>query len=85
MSELYVEKYVKDENSPWLVFLHGFGGSINMWKRQVDQFKEKYNLIFIDLPGHGRSSDGIKNKHIKRFDKIADIIVDTLKKNSIEK
>ena len=85
MSDLHVEKYIKDEKSPWLVFLHGFGGSIKMWKRQVDQFKKNYNLLFIDLPGHGQSCDGIKDKHIKQFDKIADIIVDTLKKNGINK
>ena len=85
MSELYVEKYIKDASRPWLVFLHGFGGSTKMWKRQIDQFKENYNLCVIDLPGHGQSTDGIKHKHIHKFEKIADIVVDTLKKHGIEK
>ena len=41
---LNVEKYITDKSRPWLVFLHGFGGSTKMWKRQIDQFKENYNL-----------------------------------------
>ena len=85
MSELYVEKYIKDEKTPWLVFLHGFGGSTKMWKRQIDQFKEKYNLCIIDLPGHGKSTDGICHKHFKKFEKVADIVVETLRKHGIEK
>lgn len=85
MSQLYTEKYVKDTNSPWLVFLHGFGGSIKMWKRQVDQFKERYNLLFLDLPGHGKSRAGISGKMIEKFEDIADIVMDTLKENGIQK
>ena len=85
MAELYVEKYVKDESRPWLVFLHGFGGSTKMWKRQIDHFKENYNLCVIDLPGHGRSADGIKHQHIHKFEKVADIIVDTLRAHGIHK
>ena len=82
---LYVEKYIKDKNSPWLVFLHGFGGSTKMWKKQIDEFKENYNLCFIDLPGHGQSAAGIKYKHIRKFDKVADIIVETLRNHGITK
>ena len=74
-----------DTDRPWLVFLHGFGGSTKMWKKQVDHFKERYNLCFIDLPGHGRSSAGIRGKHIHKFDKIADIVVATLKQHGIHK
>ena len=85
MSELYVEKYIKDENHPWLVFLHGFGGSTKMWKRQIDPFKENYNLCVIDLPGHGLSTEGIRYKHIHKVEKVADMIVDTLRIHGIEK
>ena len=85
MSILHTEKHIKNEKSPWLVFLHGFGGSIKMWKRQIDSFKEKFNLFLIDLPGHGESKIGISGENIRKFDKIADIVVDTLRENGIDK
>ena len=85
MSQLYVEKFVKDDKCNWLVFLHGFGGSTKMWKHQIDDFKDKFNLLFIDLPGHGKSLEGIADKKIEKFDDVADIVVDTLKENHITK
>ena len=47
-------------NNRWVVFLHGIGGSVKTWKKQLDAFKE-YNVILIDLPGHGKSKS---DKHI---------------------
>ena len=48
----------KKEN---LVFIHGFGGSTKTWKKQIDFFSQKFNLLLIDLPGHGNS---VKKKKI---------------------
>ena len=41
----------------WVVFLHGLGGNSNIWYKQVAEFKKHYNLLFIDLRGHGKSVD----------------------------
>ena len=84
MNQLYSEKYVKDEKCDWLVFLHGFGGSTKMWKRQIDSFKEKFNLLILDLPGHGKSSEGIANKGFNKFEEVAEMVIDVLKENKIE-
>lgn len=78
MHSLYVEKYIKDGNSPWLVFLHGFGGSTKMWKKQLDSFRARYNLILLDLPGHGRSRTGIAELGVERFEDVADLVVQAL-------
>ncbi len=40
-----------------LIFLHGFTGDASDWFFLVENFKENYNLIFVDLPGHGKSTD----------------------------
>ena len=48
----------KTEN---LVFIHGFGGSTKTWKRQIQFFSKRFNLLLIDLPGHGES---VKKKKI---------------------
>ena len=46
---------IENRNSDkWLVFVHGIGGSTKTWKKQMNDFKD-YNLLLLDLPGHGGS------------------------------
>jgi len=82
---LYAEAYIKNPANDWLVFLHGFGGSTQMFKKQLSYFKERFNLLLVDLPGHGRSRSGIAENGIHRFEGVADMVAETLKKYNIEK
>ena len=56
----------RPENEAWILLIHGAGGSIRTWKRQVEDLGAKYNLIIVDLPGHGgttfNESDGFTAK-----------------------
>jgi len=45
-----------DGESPTLVFIHGAGGNRKSWHYQWLALKEKYSLITLDLPGHGKST-----------------------------
>ena len=38
-----------------IVFIHGFGGSSQWWGNQKKFFEKDYQVITIDLPGHGQS------------------------------
>lgn len=40
-----------------IVFIHGINSSGKQWLYQQHHFCEKHRLIFIDLPGHGRSAE----------------------------
>lgn len=83
MIDLHAEKYINDEEFEWLVLLHGLGGSTKMWLRQIKMFKSKYNLLLIDLPGHGKSKDGIKDKSVLSFSDIGDLVVAKMKEEGI--
>ena len=39
-----------------ILFLHGFLGNKKVWKPFVNHFKPNYQIITIDLPGHGKTS-----------------------------
>lgn len=39
----------------WVVMIHGAGGSIEVWFRQVPDFARHFNLLLVDLAGHGGS------------------------------
>lgn len=51
---LYYEK-IDNNSDKWVLFIHGLGGSVETWKYQVQDFKD-YNIIRVDLMGHGRSA-----------------------------
>lgn len=54
---LYYKKYIKKGCDQWVTFVHGAGGSSAVWHKQLKQFKEHFNLLFVDLRGHGKSND----------------------------
>lgn len=46
---------IYDNNSAeWVLLIHGLGGSIRTWKYQIEDLNE-YNVIAVDLAGHGGS------------------------------
>ena len=53
---------VDNNKIDWVVFVHGIAGSTLTWKKQIEDFSKKYNLLLLDLPGHGSNADNIIKK-----------------------
>lgn len=64
------------ESTEWVVFIHGAGGSSSVWYRQIKEFRKHYNLLFIDLRGHGKSSS-VKNV-LRKYYTFRDIALDVV-------
>jgi 3-oxoadipate enol-lactonase len=47
--------YTVSGDGPPLLFLHGLGSSSRDWENQVDSFARTYQVITLDLRGHGCS------------------------------
>jgi len=45
-----------------LIFIHGAGGAGTFWQAQVEGLAGRANTVAIDLPGHGASDGGGKDK-----------------------
>jgi pimeloyl-ACP methyl ester carboxylesterase len=58
---LYYKTYKHPSSEEWVVFIHGAGGSSAVWHKQIREFRENFNLLLIDLRGHGKSANQIKN------------------------
>ncbi len=41
---------------PWLLLAHGVSQNHRLFSRQIDTFQSCFNLLLVDLPGHGQSS-----------------------------
>jgi len=46
---------VSGQGEPALVFVHGWSCDRSYWKNQVDEFAETYQVVTIDMGGHGGS------------------------------
>ncbi|MGG5460519.1 alpha/beta fold hydrolase [Clostridium sp. B9] len=62
-------KYLHNDKE-WILMLHGIGGNLNIFKKQIDRFSENYNLLLIDLHGHGNSQNHTLEDMKKRKGKI---------------
>ncbi len=77
--------YVQNETHPWLVFLHGAGGSMKTWKYQLQAFRPYFNLLLMDLRDHGESKEIDPDYEKYSFEMITEDIMKVLKQSGIQK
>ena len=79
--------YNNQNTSKWVTFIHGAGGSISIWFQQFRAFKNEFNILLIDLSGHGKSKSRFSenSKEGYTFELITGDIVDVLNNLSIKK
>ncbi|OQB56002.1 MAG: 4,5:9,10-diseco-3-hydroxy-5,9,17-trioxoandrosta-1(10),2-diene-4-oate hydrolase [Deltaproteobacteria bacterium ADurb.Bin151] len=61
-----------------LVFIHGSGSNSTVWSFQYANLHQDFNIIAVDLPGHGQS-EGDGEQDIAAYVGILEAILDTLK------
>jgi pimeloyl-ACP methyl ester carboxylesterase len=78
--------YKNNSSKEWVTFVHGAGGSSSIWFRQIKEFKKYFNVILLDLRGHGKSKNFFKNVFEKKytFKSISNDIVEVLNKEKIK-
>ena len=77
--------YPSTNNSKkWITFVHGAGGSSSIWFNQVRFFKSYFNVLLIDLRGHGKSAASPEGTQYT-FDKIIEDLIEVLDYNKINK
>lgn len=83
---LHYQTYTQPQHTQWVTFVHGAGGSSSIWYKQLRDFKTHFNVLLIDLRGHGKSKKPIY-ENLKRysFDVIGDEIIEVLDYLTIEK
>ncbi len=72
----------RKENAEWILFIHAAFVNHNMFQTQIDYFQDKYNILTLDIIGHGKSTKARKGDSI---DKMPAWISEILKREKIEK
>lgn len=76
---LFHTTYELDESAPWVTFVHGAGGSSAIWFKQIRAFREHFNVLLLDLRGHGRSKKlSLGNFKRYTFEKVGDDVIQVL-------
>jgi pimeloyl-ACP methyl ester carboxylesterase len=77
---LHHRTYILDPAREWVVLVHGAGGSSSIWFRQIRAYREQFNVLLVDLRGHGESAkveDGRERKPYT-FEAISREVLDVL-------
>ena len=75
---LYHKTFKHKKSKTWVVFVHGAGGSNIVWFRQLREFKRDFNVLLVDLRGHGKSKKDYSKEEIYKFDEIAQDVIHTM-------
>ena len=83
---LHYTTYTEADSDQWVTFVHGAGGSSTIWFRQIRDFKKHFNVLLLDLRGHGNSkSNLVKALQRYTFDSVTDDIIEVLDHLGIKK
>lgn len=80
-------KYINENAHSWVTFVHGAGGSSSIWFKQLREFKKHFNVLLLDLRGHGNSKPNLKDTFNSEytFDAITEDIVEVIDFENIER
>jgi len=84
---LHHTTYIHASAQKWVTFVHGAGGSSSIWYKQVREFKKHFNVVLLDLRGHGSSKPSIVDAFQEQytFDFITNDIIEVIDYLKIEK
>ena len=83
---IYHRKFIHSKSTTWVVFVHGAGGSNVVWFRQLKEFKKHFNVLLVDLRGHGKSKPtGNVDDSVYSFDEVALDVIHLMDHYNIEK
>ena len=75
---LYHKIFNHKSSNTWVVFIHGAGGSNVVWFKQLRDFKKHFNVLLVDLRGHGKSKGHYSKEEMYRFEEIALDVIKTM-------
>tara|TARA_B100000963_G_scaffold92350_1_gene79461 strand:- start:2958 stop:3737 length:780 start_codon:yes stop_codon:yes gene_type:complete len=83
---IHYTKHFNIKSKTWVTFVHGAGGSSLIWYKQLREFARHFNVLMVDLRGHGKSKHSLYNSFKKKytFKFLAQDIIDVLDKEKIK-
>ena len=85
--KLHHRTYFLGPDHDWVVFVHGAGGSSSIWFKQIRAYAAHFNVLMVDLRGHGKSQVQARHQRFLNytFEDISSEVIDVLDENKIDK
>ncbi|QED46398.1 alpha/beta fold hydrolase [Cytobacillus dafuensis] len=81
---LHYRSFYMNDDTPWVTLIHGAGGNSSIWYKQLREYKKHFNVLLIDLRGHGESTNSMWQKG-DSFEQVADEVLEVLDHLKIKK
>ncbi|MDR1793179.1 MAG: alpha/beta hydrolase [Bacteroidales bacterium] len=75
---LFYKTFENKNTTQWMVFIHGLGGSSAVFYKQIAVFAAEYNLLLIDLAGHGQSKARLPFSRQYSYDEIISNVMEVI-------
>ena len=72
-------------DADWVVLVHGAGGSSSIWFRQIRAYAGEFNVLLVDLRGHGESAGSAAAGARYTFEDVSRDILEVLDHVGIER
>lgn len=82
---LHYKTFTKPEHSDWVVLIHGAGGSSSIFFKQIREYRKHFNILIVDLRGHGKSKDPLLLNKEYTMEEISKDVLHVLDELHIEK
>ncbi|WP_332695013.1 alpha/beta fold hydrolase [Halalkalibacter lacteus] len=82
---LYYKTYKISPKHEWVVLVHGLGGSSTIWFKQIKDLRKHFNLLLIELRGHGKSANKKTEDEMYTFAKASQDVVEVMEHLDIQK
>ncbi|ASK30677.1 alpha/beta hydrolase [Chryseobacterium sp. T16E-39] len=66
-----------------IIFVHGWLGNVDWWTDQVDYLKNQFNIIQMDLAGHGKSDKSRQNWNSDQYAEDIKAVADQIQSQEI--
>ncbi len=66
--------YIRSGSGPPIVLLHGFTGSVQTWTSLQNVLENKFEVISIDMVGHGLTDSPTQIKHYRMSSNVNDLV-----------
>jgi pimeloyl-ACP methyl ester carboxylesterase len=77
---LHHKTHILSADCDWVVLVHGAGGSSSIWFRQLRAYRQHFNVLLVDLRGHGESAklDDGREGETYTFEAVSREVIDVL-------
>jgi len=80
---LYYKTFPHPSSTEWVAFIHGAGGSSSIWFKQIKDYCQNFNVLMVDLRGHGKSQ-GESAYDTYSFNEICQDVIDVMDEVKIQ-